>query len=198
MRGRPKSFDRDMTLKKILLTFWEHGYTGTNYPMLCAATQLEKPSLYNAFGNKEALFKEALDLYVALAIRPSLEAFDATENLTQALHNLLTDIVDGLTDPDTPSGCFIASNLASTRNPNVPLDLAQALETAADLTSNAIGERLARSSPHERPEGTDATPLALYFQTLIAGLSMLAYSGTPRQALYGVIDLAMAPWPRPS
>src|SRR5690606_10983188 len=62
-RGRPREFDPDQALASALGVFWSKGYEGTSMTDLTEAMGITKPSLYAAFGNKEALFSRALDLY---------------------------------------------------------------------------------------------------------------------------------------
>ena len=62
-RGRPREFDVDQALASALRVFWTRGYDGASLSDLTEAMGITKPSLYAAFGNKESLFKKALDLY---------------------------------------------------------------------------------------------------------------------------------------
>src|SRR3989441_4990422 len=62
-RGRPRTFDTDKALDKALKVFWRKGYEGASLPDLTAAMGINRPSLYAAFGNKEALFKKAVERY---------------------------------------------------------------------------------------------------------------------------------------
>ena len=61
--GRPRTFDMDQALDQALQVFWEKGYAGTSIADLTEAMGVNPPSLYAAFGNKEKLFKKALDRY---------------------------------------------------------------------------------------------------------------------------------------
>ena len=61
--GRKRTFNVEQALDAALSVFWRKGYEGTSYADLVAATGLERPSLYSAFGNKEALFLRALTRY---------------------------------------------------------------------------------------------------------------------------------------
>src|SRR4051794_13410816 len=63
-KGRPREFDADQALDAALMLFWRHGYEGTSLAALTEAMGINVPSLYAAFGNKEALFRKALDRYV--------------------------------------------------------------------------------------------------------------------------------------
>jgi AcrR family transcriptional regulator len=60
-KGRPRSFDRDDALRRAMLLFWRHGYDATSISLLTEAMGIGAPSLYAAFGDKRALFKEALE-----------------------------------------------------------------------------------------------------------------------------------------
>ena len=59
-RGRPRSFDRDAALEIAMRLFWQHGYEATSLAQLTAAIGISAPSLYAAFGDKEAIFMRCL------------------------------------------------------------------------------------------------------------------------------------------
>ncbi|NVK31664.1 MAG: TetR/AcrR family transcriptional regulator [Gammaproteobacteria bacterium] len=195
MRGRPRKFDRSAVLKTVRETFWLTGYAGTNYALLCERTGLNKPSLYNAFGSKDALFLEALESYIALGVQPSIERLNAVQNVRTAIQMLLEDTVKALTDEQTPAGCFLANNLTFAQNDEVPDAITTALENGVALTPAAILNRLESVEPNVLPSGVSARELAVYFETLIAGLSAMAREGAAQSDLLKVVDLAMQFWP---
>src|SRR5947208_14285927 len=61
--GRTRQFDVDEALDRALQVFWARGYEGATLPELTRAMGINRPSLYAAFGNKEQLFRKALDRY---------------------------------------------------------------------------------------------------------------------------------------
>ena len=63
--GRPRTFCVDQALDIALKVFWKKGYEGTSIDDLTDAMGINRPSLYSAFGNKEQLFRKALDRYLA-------------------------------------------------------------------------------------------------------------------------------------
>ena len=62
-RGRPRSFDVDAVTERALGAFWEHGYEGASLATLTDAMGISTTSMYAAFGNKEELFRKALERY---------------------------------------------------------------------------------------------------------------------------------------
>src|SRR5439155_18551737 len=61
--GQPRSFDLDKALDAALQVFWRKGYEGASLSDLTQAMGINRPSLYAAFGDKETLFRKALDRY---------------------------------------------------------------------------------------------------------------------------------------
>src|SRR5947209_3799427 len=104
--GRPRAFDIDKALDRALQVFWRKGYEGASLPDLTRAMGINRPSLYAAFGNKEALFRKALDRYAegpACYVRQALD-----EPTARAVaERVLAGSVDLLTDPRNPRGCLL-------------------------------------------------------------------------------------------
>ncbi len=95
--ARPRSFDPDEALDLARDVFWRKGLQGTSLDDITAATGLAKPSLYAAFGDKNALFLKVLDRYheriVANAervLKPGPSARDAIERWLTGLSNAST------------------------------------------------------------------------------------------------------------
>src|SRR5215217_5127451 len=92
-RGRPRAFDADKALDRAMTVFWRKGYEGASLPDLTKAMGINRPSLYAAFGNKEALFRKVLDRYAAgpaAYVREALNAPTARE----AAERLLRGAID--------------------------------------------------------------------------------------------------------
>ena len=100
-KGRPREFNLDKALNRALKVFWRKGYEGTSLIDLTKAMNINRPSLYAAFGNKESLFRKVLDRYAdgpAAYFRAALQAPTARA----AVEQLLRGTVSGLTDPQPP------------------------------------------------------------------------------------------------
>src|SRR5206468_5468727 len=104
VRGRPCEFDKDKVLERALQVFWQKGYEGTSLSDLTRAMGINRPSLYAAFGNKEALFQKALDRYAggpASYVREALNEPTARAVAERLLH----ESAEVQTDPRYPPGC---------------------------------------------------------------------------------------------
>lgn len=104
---RSTSFDRSEVVEKIMNAFWEHGYEATSIQVLEGATGLKRQSLYNAFGNKDAMFELANDRYHDSISRKLLATLDQ-DNPRVALEEFFAAQLAVLVDEDQPAGCFVA------------------------------------------------------------------------------------------
>src|SRR5215212_2984133 len=103
MAGRPRAFDEEKALDAALKVFWRQGYEGASLPDLTRAMGINRPSMYAAFGNKEALFRKAIDRYNQ---GPASHVRDALDEPTarRVAERLLRGTIDLLTHPRNPSG----------------------------------------------------------------------------------------------
>ena len=77
-RGRPRNFDREQALRSAIDVFWARGYDGATLEELQAAMGgIAPPSFYAAFGSKDRLFREAVELYRATMARACSRALEA-------------------------------------------------------------------------------------------------------------------------
>src|ERR1700760_2779347 len=84
-RGRPRAYDTQAALKQATETFWRTGYSGTSLDSIAAATGMNPPSLYAAFGNKHAIYLKALSRYWEIALTATREALVEDRPLREAL-----------------------------------------------------------------------------------------------------------------
>jgi len=109
-RGRPAEFDRGKALDAALATFWQRGYGGASLDDLTTAMDINKPSLYAAFGNKEQLYEAAVDHYVA-SIGGAYLAPLAAPGIRAALEGFFAAMIDGVSGRHGPRGCIVACTL---------------------------------------------------------------------------------------
>ncbi|WP_345154984.1 TetR/AcrR family transcriptional regulator [Nonomuraea rubra] len=112
--GRPRGFDADEALEQAMLLFWEHGYEGVSLTDLTRAMGIAKTSMYAAFGDKEDLFRKALQRY---SEGPAAYVARALEEPTarQVATAFLNGSVRATTRPGCPAGCLGVQGLAGRR-----------------------------------------------------------------------------------
>jgi AcrR family transcriptional regulator len=192
-RGRPRGFDRDTALRRAMETFWRNGYEGTSMTDLTTAMGIASPSIYACFGSKEALFRQAVELYGATEGDRPQRALETAPTARKAVHGMLAANAGTLADPATPPGCMIvlAVTAGTTRNTAVQAFLA---ERRRDMHT-AIAARLRRgTSDGDVPAGTDITAMATFYTTVLQGMSIQARDGASRTDLDLIIAAAMAAW----
>ncbi|MER6976452.1 TetR/AcrR family transcriptional regulator [Streptomyces carpinensis] len=192
-RGRPRSFDRATALEKALLAFWEHGYEATSVSDLTRVMGIGAPSLYAAFGDKQALFAEVVREYGerygafgdrALAEEPTARA---------AVKRMLREAAVEYTDPGHPHGCLVIHAATNCTTPEVE----ELLRERRNANIAAFESRIrADVAVGELPPDTEAGALARYVGALIQGMSQQARDGASREELEALAEIAMAIWPR--
>src|SRR5581483_2250712 len=101
-----RAFDIDEALERALEVFWRKGYEGASLSDLTRAMGINRPSLYAAFGNKEELFRRALDRYAEGPAAYVKEALDEPTARAVA-ERLLHGSIDLMTDRGKPHGCLM-------------------------------------------------------------------------------------------
>ncbi|MBB5206328.1 AcrR family transcriptional regulator [Inhella inkyongensis] len=189
--GRPRAFDREQALELALDRFWRHGFEGVSTNTLCEAMGIKPPSLYAAFGSKEALYRECLDLYAQRHSGYFTEALAAELPLREALEQMLRGAARQYAAPDHALGCMFASG--GLHGAPEHAAVFQALSERRLQAQGALLARLKRAKgAGELREGADLNSLAAYFATVIQGMAIQARDGAKAPALQRVGLLALA------
>lgn len=193
IRGRPRAFDTDQALDRALDLFWRKGYEGTSIADMTEAMGINPPSLYAAFGGKEALFRQALDRYEAKHACVWNEALSAPTGY-EAVKQLLEGTADSLGDKHNPKGCLIVQAALSGGDECDPVR--QELAARRNKSVAMIRERLQRAKREgDLPKSADPASLARYIATVIHGMAVQAVSGVSRAELRRVAATALKAWP---
>jgi AcrR family transcriptional regulator len=174
--------------------FWAKGYEGTTLEdLLDAMGGITAPSLYNAFGSKEELFKKAVDLYVSTIGARTVEALENAPSARVGVESMLRAATESFCRPGGPRGCMVASGSAKCARGNEGVEAyVRSLRLKAP---DAIRRRLSRALEEgELPASIDAGRIAAFYATVALGLGMRAGDGVARPELMAVIDGAMAAW----
>ncbi|MCA9526254.1 MAG: TetR/AcrR family transcriptional regulator, partial [Myxococcales bacterium] len=105
-RGRPRRYDPDRALDAALAVFWAHGFAGTTLDALCAAMDMNRPSVYAAFGDKRRLFEQALSRFGARLAAHGRAAL-AAPDLADALGSLFAGVIPLYVPDGRPRGCLV-------------------------------------------------------------------------------------------
>ncbi|MBO2451753.1 TetR/AcrR family transcriptional regulator [Actinomadura barringtoniae] len=193
--GRPREFDLDERLDRAMEVFWRHGYDGTALSDLTAAMGINRPSLYAAYGNKEAIFLKALDRYTdgpASYVQTAFEQPTARATAETILRGAVTT-----TTESGPIGClFVQGALAtSEQGGGIQREMAARRQAAHDR----LRERFDRAATEgDLPPDTDTDALARYTWMAAYGLSVQAAGGATADQLHRAVDLTLATWPPPT
>lgn len=192
-RGRPRAFDRDAALRHALRAFWEHGYEGTSMATLVEAMSINSSSLYSAFGGKEQLFREAVALYGRTEGAHTGQALCREPTAREAVAAMLHDNIDAYCDPSHPAGCLVV--LGAINYPPGHSDVRDHLTGLRREVIDQVRQRLTQGiADGDVPAGTDTQAIALFYTTVLDGLSIQARDGHSSVALHAVADAAVAAW----
>ena len=193
-KGRPREFDVEKALDRALKVFWRKGYEGASLPELTRAMGINRPSLYAAFGNKEALFRRVLDRYAAGPAAHVREAL-AEPTARAVAERVLEGSVELLTGPRGPRGCLLVHGALACGEAAESVRRELAARRAAGEA--AIRQRFERARAEgDLPAGACAADLARYLATVIHGMAVEAAGGASREELRRVAELALRAWPK--
>ncbi|MEV0219075.1 TetR/AcrR family transcriptional regulator [Streptomyces sp. NPDC050704] len=191
--GRPRGFDADEALERAMRVFWEQGYEGASLTDLTNAMDITRTSMYAAFGNKDELFRKALERYTE---GPASYADRALREPTarQVATAFLNGSVRATTRPGHPTGCLgVQSSLAAGAPGRDARDALIAWRNEGTLRLRDRFQRAVDES--DLPSDTDPGLLARYLMAVANGIAVQAASGATRDNLQQVADMALRSWP---
>ena len=192
-KGRPREFCVDQALAAALRVFWSKGYEGASMADLTEAMGVTEPSLYAAFGNKEALFHKALDLY-------EIEKLDYTRRALEqptargVAEYYMRGAIETQTSSCGPKGCLgVISSVAC----GVEAESIKSHVLARRASSHrALVERFERAKREgDLPAHVEVEGLTGYLFALLQGMAVQAGSGASRADLERVAEMSLAVWP---
>ncbi|MCF1473032.1 TetR/AcrR family transcriptional regulator [Agrobacterium vitis] len=195
-RGRPRNFDRTQALDRALMAFWQNGFEATSMSDLVEAMQINSPSIYAAFGSKEALFAEAIDHYRQTYAHQLLQALNDAPDAASGIEAMFEAAIELFTHQNTPGGCFVVNSVAS----NAPrgLELEQMLTRLRWQRSEQMAERL-KTDVHagKLRDDTPVQELSDLYAVLLQGLAQAARDGLGKTRLMRLCEHSrhlILPW----
>ncbi|UNS97298.1 TetR/AcrR family transcriptional regulator [Streptomyces tubbatahanensis] len=192
-RGRPRAFDRDAALERAMRVFWERGYEAASLAELTGAMGIRPPSLYAAFGSKEQLFREAVELYGRTEGGVTARALREEGTAREAIGEVLRGNACAYTEPGSPRGCMVV--LSATTCAPEHETVRTLLCDDRRVMERSLRDRIDRGvAEGDVPAGADTRSLAAFYATVLFGLSVQARDGATRDDLLAVAHAAMASW----
>ena len=189
-RGRPRAYEPEVALGKALNLFRRDGFAATSLDDLSAATGMNRPSLYGAFGDKRELYIKSYQRYRDDARAEMANIFRSEAPLKERLRRIYAIALDIYTEGETPRGCFTVMTAASEAVSD-PAIRAMVLEGLSELDKAfAICFRLAKERG-ELPDSTDATALAHLASATIHTVAIRARAQVPRKDLEAIVNGAL-------
>jgi AcrR family transcriptional regulator len=191
-RGRPRAYDPDEALTKARDTFWQHGYSGTTLDDLSAATGMNRPSLYGAFGDKRALYLATLQRYIDRSRAAIEQVFASDLSLSDALLRIYDLALGMYFQPGTePVGCFLigTAGVEAVKDAQVRETLGGALRVFDD-----VFEARLRRGQEEGELDADADPamLAKLASAVLHTLAVRSRAGDSRASLLETAEAGVA------
>jgi AcrR family transcriptional regulator len=190
-RGRPRAYDPEAALKAARDIFWVKGYAATSLDDIAAATGMNRPSLYAAFGDKEAIYLSALKMQGELLVGAVEAAVKLDMKLKAFLDLFFARCIDSyLQGPQGPRGCFLVGTALT--ESLVRDDVGVVVRDAFGRCEEHLEQRFkAAKKTGELPKAADARALAMLVSSTMHELAMLARSGEPRARLQERVALVM-------
>ncbi len=182
-RGRPRAYEPEQALASARDSFWRTGYAGTSMDDLSAATGMNRPSLYGAFGDKHSIYLETLERYVAAGRMAMEQALAADLPLPQALERVYDAALYMYLPPHGDArGCFLIGTAATEAVADA--DVREILGAGLRTFDQAFEDRLRLAHAQgQLPAGADPVLLAKIASAILHTLALRSRAGDARASL---------------
>jgi TetR/AcrR family transcriptional regulator, transcriptional repressor for nem operon len=189
--ARHKEFDREKALHKAMEVFWSRGYGAASIEDLVTRMGINRQSLYDTFGDKHALYLQALDRYRQIEGRRLIELLERPGSVKKNLRQLFAGVVEKALGDREHRGCFMG---------NATSELAgRCKETSSRTCSNmtATEDAFYRALLRGTKEGEfnrvrDPRAVACFLYCMLQGLVMMAKARQDRKALNDVVKITLS------
>lgn len=188
--ARPREFDPDTVLERAMRVFWAKGYHASSLDDLCEAAELNRPSLYAAFGDKRALFLATLDRYGDRSVARVTAALSRPVPIRDAVAAFLAEMIEQIVAGPGRAGCFIGNCAAEVAQH----DRAAAARVTRNLkrieAAFHAGFAAAKIRAELSPE-TDIDALAKFFVASTQGLRLVGRTTSDRKTLSAISQMML-------
>jgi AcrR family transcriptional regulator len=190
-RGRPRAYQPEVALGKALDLFRKDGFAATSLDDLSAATGMNRPSLYGAFGDKRELYIKSYQRYRADARAAMIDIFKDELPIRRRLQRIFAVALDiYLSGEAGPRGCFTVMTAASEAVAD-PEIRAMVLEGFTELDKAFAACFQSARENGELPPSADAKVLARLASATIHTIAIRARAQVPRKELEAIVKGAI-------
>lgn len=189
--GRPRTFDKSLALRNAMHVFWAKGYEGTTMSDLVEAIGVKGPSVYAAFGNKDAIFLEAVKEYSEMMLSGPLKALTEEPDIYQSIKKLLQANLEFFMNSANPRGCLIMTSAINATPEHT--DLVNFVRTYRDDYKERLVKRFELALLEKQIRNhSDSSDLAEYYLTVIHGMALRAKDGSTLNQLSRVVEISLS------
>jgi TetR/AcrR family transcriptional regulator, copper-responsive repressor len=186
--GRPRAYDPGVALQRAVETFWKHGYSATSLDQLSDAMDMNRPSLYAAFGDKHALYLRTMELYTQNSQTAIANALDPDIPLATVLRTFYEGAISWyLPKDDVARGCYLICT--ATSEAAMDKDVRSALLASLRGIDDAIRKRFRHAAATgEIDSSADVEHLTTVAGAVLHKLAVRARAGESKVVLKDMID----------
>lgn len=192
--GRQLEFNKQQVLEAAMKVFWQRGYVGASLSELTKNMNINKPSLYSTFGNKEQLFLQATEYYLQeYGLHHQRYLDEATLPLEQRLYHYLHSIISQQCDDRTPKGCYISLCITECVSECVPESIAAMIDKVNNNNEIKLTHVFEQEqSQGKLPKNFQAKNAALFILNTLHGTATLARAGKTLKELEVIIKTTLS------
>lgn len=193
--GRPKTFERETALAQAAQVFWQQGYAATSMDDLGKAMGLNRPSIYNAFGNKAALYRESLAMFCGQLDQGIENSIADTDNLRDGLIQFFDQALNVYCAPEPSLGCLMicTAPAEAINTSSVKADFAALIKRLDEVFEKSL-KRAVQAG--ELEADSDPKMLAMSLQASLHTIALRSRAGASKQSLKKYVRFAVGqlPW----
>ncbi len=188
---RPRAFEEGVALDAAIDCFWSRGYEATSVRDLSERMGIGGTSLYNAFGDKRALFVRALERYMDRATRERIRRLETSLPPKQAIRQFFREIVERAVNDRDRRGCFLINSALEVAPHDAELG-AEIAERLGEIEAFLRRSVQAAQADGSVPKDRNSREIARLLLGVLLGIRVLARSKPDRALLEGVVRPALA------
>ncbi|EJQ53399.1 transcriptional regulator [Bacillus wiedmannii] len=189
--ARLREFDEEKALDAAMQLFWEKGYAATSLSDLTAKMEIQKPSLYSAFGDKEGLFEAALRRYTNLHAANIRTKLQNEQSVKEAIRTFFENIVEEEYKKEFSKGCFCINTMVELAPHNEKFEV---LTREHQMYLAVVFQELITKGIRSRELQSDlnAKALAQTLVTSLIGLTVLMKSRPERSVIDNSVSIIVS------